>query len=61
MIIHRGNNGFKNNVPDLDNATHYCSGIPDIGDIDRVEVSYIIFNQNEKKLASTAKIRKALS
>ena len=36
-------------------------GIPDIGDLDPVDVSYLIFNQNEKKMASTAKIRKALS
>jgi hypothetical protein len=36
-------------------------GIPDIGDIDLIDVSYLIFNQDEKKIASTAKIRKALS
>ena len=36
-------------------------GIPDIGDIDPVDVSYLIFNQDEKKIASTEKIRKALS
>jgi hypothetical protein len=36
-------------------------GIPDIGDIDPIDVSYLIFNQDEKKIASTAKIRKALS
>lgn len=37
------------------------SGIPDIGDIDPVDVSYLIFNQDEKKIASTEKIKKALS
>ena len=37
------------------------TGIPDIGDIDPIDVSYLIFNQDEKKIASTAKIRKALS
>lgn len=41
--------------------TYTFSGIPDIGDIDPVDVSYLIFNQDEKKIASTEKIRKALS
>ena len=50
-----------NRITTLINTTYTLLEIPDIGDIDRVEVSYLIFNQNEKKLASTAKIRKALS
>jgi hypothetical protein len=35
-------------------------GIPDIGDIDPVDISYLIFSQNDKK-SLTTKVRKALS